>query len=164
MTAMSGVKIDSGTMAMIWIVVLTVVVVSILPRIAQRKRRRKCIDRPIVEESLFYGTHYPNDAMVQDIARKIHTAIAEDIKKVDPTQILPSDRMNGDLSVNVWWGTTDWDLEHTLGCVEELIINHISPDHLEYTLDSLVNGTRCTVRDLVTRVVHIMLRTEAQKK
>jgi hypothetical protein len=147
---------DSNFLVLALCFLLAIVVVYVLPRIAHKKRREKFVSRPIIDDDVFFLTHYSDDILFQEIARKIHHALAKEIKKINVTQILPTDRLDDILRIDTWWCATPWDRIRTIGCVEELVTDHISGEYLEVTLDNLIWDQKNSVRDLIEKVVLII--------
>jgi hypothetical protein len=84
-------------------ITVAVVVVYLLPALAKRRRRRRLRDRPPCDWEAYIAKHYPNRPH-SDIARGFLLALSKDVG-VAASQIMPTDRLDGKLAVNEWWGS-----------------------------------------------------------
>lgn len=93
-----------GRQITLWTLGITVaiVVVYLLPALAKRRRRRRLGDRPPCDWEAYIAEHYPSRPR-RNIARGFLLALSKDAG-VAPSQIMPTDRFDGELAVNQWWG------------------------------------------------------------
>jgi len=135
--------------------IIAVFTLLVLPIIAQQKRKRRFICRPVCNIDLFIRDNY--DAMRYDsgIIVDILMCLSRDID-VDPSQIYPTDSFKeGDLFLK-WWGRLTNDFVNTEEYLDKILRNKLQIENtdsfLEYFMKRKSGMKPLTVVELVKAI------------
>lgn len=124
--------------------------VYILPAIARNKRKRRFLDRTVLNLDDFLNKYYASEKTNRQIAIDIHKAVAKDVG-VDPSQILPTDCLARELNVGYWWGRYGDELSNTTDYLEAFIKEASTEGYPDKSIQTQLDkyGTDLSIGDMI---------------
>lgn len=124
--------------ASVFSLIITVFTLLVLPIIAQQKRKRRFICRPVCDIDLFIRGNY--DAMRYDsgIVLDILMCLSKDID-VDPSQIYPTDSFEEGVLFLKWWGRSTNDFVNTEEYLDKILRNKLQDENIDLFLEYFMN-------------------------